>query len=58
MFQLFAVQVMVVTAGFTGFDGFMLLQEIMRIPHAYGQKEEQEQEQAPQQAICLMPQHF
>ena len=53
--QLFAVEVLVVAAGVAGKDSFVGFQQVMGIPHAHGQDEEQEQTQAPYQAVCSMP---
>lgn len=53
--QLFPVEMLVVAAGVAGQNGFVVFQQVMGIPHAHGQDEEQEQTQAPYQAVCSMP---
>ncbi len=52
--QLFAVEVLVIATGVTGYDRLMMLQQMMGIPQANRQEEDQEQTQAPQQAICMI----
>ena len=58
VFQFFAVQVVVIAAGFAGYDGLVVFQKVVSIPHADGQEEDQEQAKTPYKTICRLPQHF
>ncbi|MCO6476883.1 MAG: hypothetical protein J5I94_09705 [Phaeodactylibacter sp.] len=45
--QLFAVEVLVIATGIAGNYCLVMIQQMMGIPHADGQEEEEEQTQAP-----------
>ena len=56
--EFFPVQVLVITTSFAGQYSFMVLQQVVGIPHSDGKEEKQEQTKTPYQAICRMSQHF
>ncbi len=58
VYQLIAVQVLVIAIGFAGQYGLVVLQQVVGLPHTQGQEKEQEQSETSNQAICLMLQHF
>ena len=57
VFELCAVQVLVIAAGVAGRDGLVVFQKKVGVPHADRQEEKQEQAQAPEQAVCLAACH-